>query len=209
MNRNLLHAKRQGLKPLKQVAIATGAALCFSSLAWAGQAARFSDGRVVFDRPPSLEDTSVTANDVGSTSAIYYFTLNLPDNAGEPLETVVIQQDTGNSPLGEIDFDPEDVEAFAGSRRQRGTALTLSNVDWNESNRSLTVTFDPPVNPGTAVTLRIEPERNPRRSGVYLFGVTAFPSGSDPQGQFLGYGRLHFYDRGDSFPFSIRHQRYR
>lgn len=35
-------------------------------------------------------------------------------------------------------------------------------------------------------------------SGVYLFGVTAFPAGEKSHGQFIGFGRLHFYNDGGS-----------
>ncbi len=194
---------------LKQGAIATVSAICLSSIGFVGQAAQLSGGRVYFDRPPSLVNVSTTVNTAGSARSIFYFSLDVPENAGEPLQTVVITQDTGTSPLGEIDFDPDDIEAFSGSRRQRGEALTLGAVNWNESEHQLTISFDPPIEPGTDVTLRIEPRRNPRRSGVYLFGVTAFPAGEVPQGQFLGYGRLHFYDRGDRRPFSHRFHRHR
>ena len=75
----------------------------------------------------------------------------------------------------------------------------------DEDQQSVTLTFDPPVAPGNTVTIALEPERNPRRSGVYLFGVTAYPSGEKTYGQFLGYGRLHFYDRGgDPFRWGWR-----
>ncbi|MGB3495513.1 MAG: DUF2808 domain-containing protein [Elainellaceae cyanobacterium] len=213
-----LQAKRLGVvrsKRLRSMAIATvsavglGVAAAVGGSGLPGRAAQLSGGRVYFDRPPSLLDVSTTVNAAGSASSIFYFTLDVPANAGEPLQTVVITQDTGTSPLGEIDFDTDDVEAFIGSRRQRGEELILGPVDWNEPDHQLTISFNPPVEPGTEVTLRIEPRRNPRRSGVYLFGVTAFPSGEVPQGQFLGYGRLHFYDRGDRVPFSNRLQRHR
>jgi len=39
--------------------------------------------------------------------------------------------------------------------------------------------------------------RNPCYGGAYLFGLTAFPQGEVPHGQFLGYGRIHFY-QGES-----------
>lgn len=62
------------------------------------------------------------------------------------------------------------------------------------------MSFDPPVPPATTVTLRLRPERNPRISGIYLFGVTAYPTAAK-RGQFLGYGRLHFYDRDSNLFF--------
>jgi hypothetical protein len=85
----------------------------------------------------------------------------------------------------------------------RGEALTLGNVTADEENQTVSVTFDPPVPPGTVVTLGLKAERNPRSGGVYLFGVTAFPPGESAYGQFLGYGRFNFYE-SDPFPFSWR-----
>jgi len=61
------------------------------------------------------------------------------------------------------------------------------------------VTFDPPVTPGKR-SIGLRPVRNLRFSGVYLFGVTAYPVGEKSHGQFLGFGRLHFYG-GGSRPF--------
>lgn len=162
------------------------------------QAVQFPDGRVAFDYPPSLIDSATTQRSVLDSSAKYYFDLNVPTNAGEPLRQVVITQRDGDSFARQVDFEADETRAFVGTHRNREEELNLSNVVWNEDEQTLTVTFDPPIAPGTDVTLRLEPERNPRRSGVYLFGVTAFPDGEIPQGQFLGYGRLQFYDRGDS-----------
>ncbi|HEY9294790.1 MAG TPA: DUF2808 domain-containing protein [Phormidium sp.] len=47
--------------------------------------------------------------------------------------------------------------------------------------------------------MALDPVRNPCFSGVYLFGVTAFPQGEKAHGQFLGFGRFHFYDRRNLF----------
>ena len=45
----------------------------------------------------------------------------------------------------------------------------------------------------TVITVAIESQRNPSWSGVYEFGVTAYPTGENGLGQFLGYGRINFY----------------
>nr|WP_199755917.1 DUF2808 domain-containing protein [Chroococcidiopsis cubana] len=50
------------------------------------------------------------------------------------------------------------------------------------------------MSPGTTVTVALRAKRNPS-GGIYLFGVTAFPTGEKSSGQFLGYGRLHFGSR--------------
>jgi Protein of unknown function (DUF2808) len=165
-------------------------------------AVQLANGTVYFTSPPRLVGASTTFNSVQSWSATYYFTLNLLENAGEPLQRVTIAQDEGTDT---IRFDPKHIEAFEGERRRLGAKIPLqATVD--RKARSVSITFDPPVAPGRLVTIALSPDRNPLYGGVYLFGVTAFPGGEKTHGQFLGFGRLHFYESGpSSFRRSIFH----
>lgn len=166
-------------------------------------AVRLADGTVYFAQPPSLVSATTTFNNVYMWGSTYYFTLNVPQNAGEPLERVTIAQQEG---IDDIEFELEDSRAFEGTRRDKGQRIALSAVG-GSNKRSLWVTFDPPVSPGKTVTIALYPVRNPRYAGVYLFRVTAFPAGEKTHGQFLGFGRLHFYlqphegSRHNSTPF--------
>ena len=74
--------------------------------------------------------------------------------------------------------------------------MPLASIGGEQPNKpgEATIAFDPPVSPGTTVTVALRAKRNPS-GGVYLFGVTAFPAGERSWGQFLGYGRLHFGPR--------------
>jgi hypothetical protein len=173
------------------------------SLSPAAQAVQLSDGRVYFERPPSLVYSGTTRNRVSAYNPTYYFTLEVPQNAGEPLGRIEIAQQDASNFARNVEFELEDSRAFVGTRGDRGEALTLGNVTADEENQTVSVTFDPPVPPGTVVTLGLRAERNPRSGGVYLFGVTAFPPGESAYGQFLGYGRFNFYE-SDPFPFSWR-----
>ncbi|MGB3642285.1 MAG: DUF2808 domain-containing protein, partial [Rivularia sp. (in: cyanobacteria)] len=65
-------------------------------------------------------------------------------------------------------------------------------------DKTVSLTFNPPVEPGKTITIALKQIRNPSSEGVYLFGVTAFPVGEKSHGQFLGYGRLHFYRNNNS-----------
>nr|WP_277883373.1 DUF2808 domain-containing protein [Nostoc flagelliforme] len=47
--------------------------------------------------------------------------------------------------------------------------------------------------PGNTVTIALAVRRNPIGSGVYQFGVTAYPDGENSLGQLLGYGHINFY----------------
>lgn len=160
-----------------------------------------SNGQIYFEHPPELVSASTTQNTAAISNPTYYFTLSVPEDAGEPLGRVeIIPKDT-NTAMRSIRYEPEDTQAFLGTPRDRGDALTLGNTDVNDENQTVTINFDQPVPPGSTVTIALKPERNPRLSGIYLFGVTAYPTGESPYGQFLGYGRLHFYQQGDNFIF--------
>ena len=84
-----------------------------------------------------------------------------------------------------------------------GDRVTISSktevLPRQDSDRQkITITFNPPIPASnelnTKLVVGLRPVRNPRYDGVYLFGVTAFPQGDRPNSQFLGYGRLSFYD---------------
>lgn len=157
------------------------------------QAVQLRDGTVYFVQPPDLVEATTTFKGVNMWGATYYFTINLPQKAGEPLQRVAITQRSGTD---NIRYDLEDSRAFVGTRSDFGSKLTLGSVTRDRKNRTVSVTFDPPVAPGQTVTIGLRPVRNPRYSGVYLFGVTAFPPGEKSHGQFLGFGRFHFYGGG-------------
>ncbi|MGF1515360.1 MAG: DUF2808 domain-containing protein [Elainellaceae cyanobacterium] len=164
------------------------------------QAIQSSDGTVFFDRAPSLIDAFASNRTVASGSRVgYSFDLAIPEDAGEPLQRVAIAQLNGESDARDIDYRLEDTQAFLGKHRRRGDELILGDVSFNDDTQTVTVTFDPPIPPGTDVTIRLRPERNPRREGLYQFGITAFPEGEPAHGQFLGFGRLQFFQRGDVF----------
>jgi len=160
------------------------------------EAVQLADGTVYFVQPPSLLAATTTFSDACVWSATYYFTVNLPENAGEPLQRVVINQQEGGE---DVDFRLQESRAFAGIQRKKGGNLPIQEVTTDEKTRSIAITFDPPIPPGKTVTIALEPARNPCFGGVYLFGVTAFPPGEKAHGQFLGFGRFHFYDRRNFF----------
>lgn len=161
-------------------------------------AVQLSDGKVYFVQPPQLVSATSTFKEVNVWGATYYFTLNLPANAGEPLSVVTINQKEG---ADRVRFKLRDTIAFEGTRSERKKLqLPVAEVTQQRSPRTVTVWFNPPVNPGKTITIGLRPVRNPMVSGVYLFGVTAFPQGEKAHGQFLGFGRLHFYSN-DSFLF--------
>jgi hypothetical protein len=165
-------------------------------------AVQLRDGTVHFTSPPRLEGASTTQNSVYAWSATYYFTLDVPENAGEPLQRVTIAQEPSPDT---VRFDLKDTEAFEGGRS--GTKLQLGEVTSDRKSRSVTVNFNPPIPPGRRVTIALAPDRNPSVAGVYLFGVTAFPAGEKSRGQFLGFGRISIYSAGPDGLFLFRRHR--
>ncbi|MBD2593525.1 DUF2808 domain-containing protein [Nostoc spongiaeforme FACHB-130] len=158
-------------------------------------AIQLQDGTVYFAQPPRLVNAITTYKEIYAWGATYYFTISLPENAGEPLQRLAINQHEG---VDNITFDLNDSVAFEGKPSGKGQKVALQTVTTDSKTRTVTLTFEPPVSPGKTITIGLKPWQNPRSSGVYLFGVTAFPTGEKSHGQFLGYGRLHFYNSGDS-----------
>jgi hypothetical protein len=168
------------------------------------QAIQLQDGTVYFAQPPRLVEAVTTLNSINVWGATYYFTVRLPDNAGEPLQKVTIYQQEG----GEyVRFDLKGSFAFQGTRPNQGQRLTIQDVTSDRETQSVSITFAGAVKPGKTVTIALKPIQNPNTAGVYLFGVKAFPTGDKSHGQFLGFGRLHFYSDGiDSFIYPWQNQ---
>ncbi|MGG6269339.1 DUF2808 domain-containing protein [Leptolyngbya sp. AN03gr2] len=158
----------------------------------ATSAIELADGKTYFEKPPRLIGSTTSQNGTYIWGATYYFTVQLPDDAGEPLQKLKIQLQA--SP-GRPFFNTSRTEAFEGKRKKPGKKLSLKDVKIDTQTQLVSVTFDPPVQPGSTVTVRIYPVRNPNAGGTYLYGVTAFPTGTQPAGQFLGFGRIRIYDR--------------
>ena len=157
------------------------------------QAVELADGTVSFEKPPLLIGGITTFRGVRMWGAKYYFTLFLPENAGEPLKKVTISQRQGAET---ILFRTSDTLAFQGTPRKKGEKLTVAEVIHNRETETVAVSFEPPIAPGTTFTIGLIPRRNPDFGGIYLFGVTAFPAGEKPYGLYLGAVRLSFDEPG-------------
>ena len=151
-------------------------------------AVRFSDGTVQFAGVPRLGKVTTTDNQAYAWGATYLFTLQVPEDASEPLGRVVLRQEEG---LDTVEFNLKRTDAYLNSDRTQTTAVESSNPKPD----TLELTFTPPIPPGSTVTIGLRPYSNPRTGGVYLFGVTTAPAGEKVRDQFIGYGRLQFYDR--------------
>lgn len=156
------------------------------------------DGTIVFEAPPRVVAASTSRNSTMARNATFYITLDLPATAGEPLASVTLESLGGARWLWSYDLAA--TTAFVGDRDQRGDDLPLGDATETADTGGVTVTFDPPVAPGTLVTLALRPHRTPSASGVYDFRVEARPAGAQTEAQYAGVYRLSFYSR-DRDPF--------
>lgn len=191
-----VHASKDQLNPVRRLgagALALGVLLSSSLLPFPGVALQPNTEQTFFDRPPRLIRTATSVTQTEVSGATYHFTLKVPQDAGESLKSVTIVQYENPDT---VVFQEDKNRAFAGDSFAGGPQVALASVGGPQPSgtNEETVVFDSPVTPGSTVTVTLKPKRNPDRAGVYLFGVTAYPVGESSPGQFLGYGRLHFYD---------------
>jgi len=166
------------------------------------QAVQLANGRTYFERPPSLSGASVSQNSTYFPGAIYSFTLIVPAQAGEPLGSVLIRQEPSTD---YVRFNLKEVKAYEGTAdREQGRLVVRAIESDSKQPRAVRVTFDPPVAPGKTITIDLRSFQNPTTDGIYLYGVTAFPAGEQPYGQFLGFGRIHIYGDATSSFFPQR-----
>ena len=182
-------------RPQLNLALLTALITIFSSVSIQSHAVQAPDGTVSFESAVLLLKSSTTFNGIRVRQAIYYFDLELPNNVGESLQKVVFKQRTGGY---EIKFRLDKTKAYLGERSNKQEQLNLATFQ-DETTGEITVVFDQPIPPGKQLTIGLKPKRNPDLAGVYLFGVTAFPTGEKSRGMYLGPGRLQFYDSFDSF----------
>ncbi|MEM9135885.1 MAG: DUF2808 domain-containing protein [Cyanobacteria bacterium P01_F01_bin.42] len=150
---------------------------------------QLANGKVFFDKVPRLQGATTTSSRTHSLRAKYYFEVDVPADAGEPLKHLKIKQRDG---VDRVKFNLSRTSANLSKRK--GPEVSIESVSVEEDDQ-ITVSFSEAIEPGNKVFLRLRPHGNPDTAGVYLFGVTALPAGSLVHPQFLGYGRLHFYER--------------
>lgn len=153
------------------------------------QAVQLADGKTYFVQPPRFEGATATQKTAYFWGSTYYFTLTVPENAGESLQKVMIVPEDGPD---RARFDVSQTEAVAKTS-DREARVPLREVTQDPKTHAITVIFDQPVLPGSVVKIGLY-ARNPDVGGVYLYGVTAYPTGDQPYGQFLGYGRIQITD---------------
>ena len=152
------------------------------------------NGTTYFERPPWKVDLLSYSTTVGDPSAEYFFTVELAADAGASLGGLTIQQSRGSD--WQFPFLVERTQAFLGRPRQAGAQVPVT-ASFDSSSRRFSVNFPEPIAPGRTVTVMLKPWHNPSQSDTYLFQVTAFPAGPNPNPTPLGFGTLRIYGLSD------------
>ncbi len=155
------------------------------------KAVELSNGQRAFESSPRLISSASTFHSRNNPGATYQFTIEVPENAGEALKSVQISQ---KNERHTVVFQNDKNRAFEGDS-MAGASIPLDSVGGESLAGETTVVFDAPIEPGNTVTISVKPKRNPSRGGVYLFGVTAYPTGNNSQGMYLGSGRIYIRAR--------------
>jgi len=160
---------------------------------WVGAPAHSLElrGRTFFAKPPWRVDLVSYYNTIGEPWAQYYFTVELPPDAGASLGALTIQQTRGVD--RNFNFSVERTRAFLGRPRREGPAVPVEAV-FDSSARQFTIRFPEPIAPGATVTVMLKPWNNPGQSDTYMFQVMAFPVGETPSPAPLGFGTLRIYE---------------
>ncbi len=146
-----------------------------------------------FTAPLKLEAYATTQDGRAVLQPIYYFTINLPENAGAPLQKLQFKQTAGEEFLFKRYLEGKTI-AFEGTREDRGAKISLGvdAVIVDRENETITITFEPPISPGKKITIGLRPRSTPQMEGIFSLRLRAFPPGGERSTN-VGHARLHFY----------------
>lgn len=177
---------------LRRLAAAPVAAWVAPWLLLLPSAAQQLQGGGVFLNPPWRVELISYDSTTWDPQPDYYFTVEVPADAGAPLGGLTIQQSRGSD--WSFPYYVDRTSAFVGRPRAEGRKVPLT-VDFHQQQRRFEIRFDPPVPPGTTVTTVLKPWNNPDQADTYMFEVKAWPAGPNPTPSPLGYATLRIYNR--------------
>jgi hypothetical protein len=134
---------------------------------------------VSFDQPPQLSQVSMANRRV-------YFTIAIPENAGEGLAKLSFSDRTPTA----LAFDLEQTRVFQGTPEERGEAVNVESA-WVDETGVVWVEFASALPPGTVFTVSLAVGQNPPRD-AREYGVAAYPDSENSVPAFVGDGTLMF-----------------
>jgi hypothetical protein len=148
-------------------------------------------GQTWFAKPPWKVELRNYYWYVMQSGGEYYFTVNLPEQAGVGLGGLVIRQIRGVDT--NFSFDAARTRAFVGLPRREGAAVPVE-ATFDPDARRFEIRFPKPPQPGQTVTVALRPWHNPSQADSYVFGVQALPAGVNPVPASLGVATLPIYE---------------
>jgi len=151
-----------------------------------------------FHKSPRLV-RAITTYTLTNVNSSYIFEIEIPREAKANLETIVINQQKN---VEIIRLFPEKTQAFIINGKEEEIPVNAT-LNTNNDQNILTINLTQPVSAGQKVRIKVR-AKNPLYSGVYQFGVTVFPQGSQPNipnsnSLYLGIARFHFYRSGGMY----------
>jgi hypothetical protein len=150
-------------------------------------AREITERQEAFTTSPRLIRSATTFLQKNNSVARYQFTIEVPKNSGETLKSIKVTQKQN---VETVVFNPNKTRAALGNNIS-GIDIPLAATGGESKPGEITVVFDKPIEPGNTVTISVKPRRNPSVGGVYLFGITAYPTEGNSGEVYLGSGRIH------------------
>lgn len=140
---------------------------------------------VQFAQAPRLLNATTTEKTTNQLGARYFFTIEVPPNAGASLEQLDFILKLGtNYPR----FTAQGSKVFQGDSKQ-GSNVPVKMVVSDPSTRTLTVTLSEPIKPGQTSTVMLKTVKNPS-VGTYQYEIRGHAKDSQSKGQYVGLGRI-------------------
>ena len=140
---------------------------------------------IQFVQPPRLIHSTTTEKTVDQLGARYFFTIEVPDNAGAALEQVDFILKLGvNYPR----FTTKGAKVFTG-KSKKGNQIPVKLVVTDPPSRTVTVTLGRPIAPGETATVMLKAVKNPA-IGTYQYELRGHAQNSQGKGQYIGLGRI-------------------
>jgi Protein of unknown function (DUF2808) len=133
-----------------------------------------------FDQAPRLSQVAI-ANQKA------YFTVTIPENAGEGLAKLSFSDRDQEGTR--LPFNLEKTEVLLGARAS-GRAIN-NGVAWVDETGVVWVSFNPVLPPGTTFTVVLEMAEN-APPGLRNYGIAAYPEAENSVPAFVGDGSLTF-----------------
>ena len=93
---------------------------------------QLADGQTYFTQIPRLDKVEATFDSARFPRSIYYFTVAIPEDAGEPLQRITFRQKRG---FEQVDFNLKKTVAYEEPNRKR--VIPLKNISANTQEGDL------------------------------------------------------------------------